>query len=110
MEAHGGWSRTVRSEELPPGARRVVEVAGVEVALFNVDGELLAVEDICTHDGAPLADGEVEGEQITCPRHGARFSLRSGEVLAPPAYEPLPCYEVRVAGEWIEVREKEGTA
>jgi len=84
-----------------------VEVAGVAVALFNVGGELLAVEDVCTHDGAPLADGDVEGEVITCPRHGARFSLRSGEVLAPPAYEPLPCYEVRVVDGWIEVRERE---
>jgi len=105
MAMHGGWLRTVRGEELPPGTRRVVDVAGTEVALFNCAGEFLAIEDLCTHDGAPLADGEVDGEVITCPRHGARFSLRSGEVLAPPAYEPLPCYEVRVVEGWIEVRE-----
>jgi len=100
-----GWLRTFRGEELPPGARRVVDVAGVEVALFNIDGELLAIEDVCTHDGAPLADGEVEGEEIICPRHGARFSLRTGEVLAPPAYEAIPVYEVRLTDGWIEVRE-----
>ncbi len=105
MEVHGGWVRTVRGEELPPGSRRVVDVAGVEVALFNVGGELLAVEDVCTHDGAPLADGEVEGEVITCARHGARFSLRTGEVLAPPAYEAVPVYEVRLTDGWIEVHE-----
>lgn len=105
MAAHDNWSRTVRSNELPPGTRRVVDVAGVEVALFNVDGDLLAIEDVCTHDGASLADGAVEGEVITCPRHGARFSLRTGAVLAPPAYEPLPCYAVQVVDGWIEVRE-----
>ncbi len=105
MAAHDNWFRTVRSDALPPGRRQVVAVAGVEVALFNVGGNLLAIEDVCTHDGAPLADGEVEGEVITCARHGARFSLRTGEVLAPPAYEPLPCYEVRVVDGWIEVRE-----
>ncbi len=99
------WQRALPLAELPPGSRRVVEVEGVEVALFNVDGVLLAAEDICTHDGAPLAEGEVEGEVITCPRHGARFSLHTGEVLAPPACEPLPLYEVRVVEGWIEVRE-----
>jgi len=99
-----GWQRTVRVADLKPGARQVVEVDGVEVALFNVGGELFAVEDVCTHDGAPLGDGTVTGEEITCPRHGARFSLRTGAVLAPPAYAPLPCYAVRVAEGWIEVR------
>ncbi|RMF82599.1 MAG: non-heme iron oxygenase ferredoxin subunit [Nitrospirae bacterium] len=105
----GDWHRVLRLAELPPGSRRVVEVEGVDVALFNVGGELLAVEDVCTHDGGPLAEGEVEGEVIVCPRHGARFSLRTGEVLAPPAYEPVARYAVRLAegegGPWIEVAE-----
>ena len=85
----------------------MLEVEGVEVALFNVGGELFAIEDVCTHDGGPLGEGEIEGEEIICPRHGARFSLRTGEVLAPPAYEALPVYEVRLAEGWIEVREAE---
>jgi len=59
-------------------------------------GKCHAIEDVCTHDDGPLADGDLEGYEIVCPRHGARFDIRTGEVLIPPAVVPVRCYEVRV--------------
>jgi len=80
-------------------------VDGFEVAVFNVGGQFYAVEDVCTHDGGTLADGEVEGYEIECPRHGARFDLRTGQVTAPPAYEAITTYAVRIRDDRVEVRE-----
>ncbi|MFB3040276.1 MAG: non-heme iron oxygenase ferredoxin subunit [Candidatus Poribacteria bacterium] len=89
--------------EIPSGGKKLVEVDGYPVALFNVDGEFYAIEDVCTHDGGPLAEGELEGNEIECPRHGARFNVRTGEVLCMPAVEPVECYEVKVEGDDILV-------
>jgi 3-phenylpropionate/trans-cinnamate dioxygenase ferredoxin subunit len=72
------------------------DLDGEPVRVVRCDGEILAVADVCTHDGAPLDDAEVEACQIICPRHGARFCLRTGEALTPPAYEPLRTYAVRI--------------
>lgn len=99
------WIDVARIEELPPGARKVVNVDGAAVAVFNLGGEYYAIEDVCTHDGGDLAGGEVEGDAIVCPRHGARFSIRTGEVLAPPAYEPVATFPVRVHNGVIQVRD-----
>ena len=84
------------ADAVPPGEHRVFDVDDTPVAVFNVDGELFAIHDICTHDGETLTGGPVEGTEIVCPRHGARFSLRTGEVLAPPAYEPVRTYGVKL--------------
>jgi len=100
------WVNVAPVNELPPGSRRVVEVDGVAVAVFNLDGRYYAIEDICTHDGGELASGKVEGEAIVCPRHGARFSVKTGEVLAPPAYEAVAVMAVRVADGWVQVRDE----
>jgi 3-phenylpropionate/trans-cinnamate dioxygenase ferredoxin subunit len=83
-------------------AHRVV-VDGVEVLLCNVGGEIYAVEDICTHDGGALDQGELEGARIVCPRHGATFDVRTGEALTLPAVMPLPKYDVRIDGEDVYV-------
>ncbi len=91
------WIKAARVEELPPGSRRVVDVDGVAVAVFNLDGDYCAIEDTCTHDGGELASGELQGEEIVCPRHGARFNLRSGAVTAPPAYSAVATFPVRVS-------------
>lgn len=99
------WIDVARSEELPPGARKVVDVDGVAVAVFNLGGEYYAIEDVCTHDGGELASGEVEGDVIVCPRHGARFSIKTGAVLAPPAYEPVATFAVRVHDGVVQVRD-----
>jgi 3-phenylpropionate/trans-cinnamate dioxygenase ferredoxin component len=85
--------------DVPPGTAKRVEVDGVEVLLCNVDGELYAVEDVCTHDGGPLDQGVLEGCVIECPRHGATFDVRNGAALTLPAIEPLPTYRVRVEGD-----------
>jgi 3-phenylpropionate/trans-cinnamate dioxygenase ferredoxin subunit len=80
-----------------------VEVDGSFVAVFNVGGEFLAVDDLCTHDGGGLAGGEVDVDQVICPRHGARFCLRTGRALSAPAYEPVRSYLTRVNDGMVEV-------
>ena len=85
-------------DELPPGARRLVEWEDLEIGVFNCGGELLAIEDRCSHDDGPLAEGEVDPAKCTveCPRHGSLFDLRSGKPLTLPAYEPVESFPVSV--------------
>jgi 3-phenylpropionate/trans-cinnamate dioxygenase ferredoxin subunit len=90
------WLDVANVDEFPPGTRRVVDVDGTAVAVFNLGGEYFAIRDICPHDGGELANGKLEGEEIVCPRHGARFSVRTGAVLGPPAYEDVRSYPVRI--------------
>ncbi len=90
-----GWTEVGPEGELPSGSHRVYEVEGRFVAVYNVGGELYAIEDRCTHDDNPLSDGPVEDHEVICPRHGARFCLRTGAALSPPAYEPVATYPVR---------------
>lgn len=101
----GDWTLVARVEDVPPGTRRAVDVDGVKVAVFNLEGGYFAIEDVCTHDGGELASGALEGCEIICPRHGARFDVRSGAVAAPPAYEPVPTMAVRVEDGWVWVRD-----
>src|SRR5512139_3490028 len=89
------WLDVANIDELPTGTRQVVDVDGTAVAVFNLGGEYFAIRDECTHDGGELANGKLEGEVIVCPRHGARFSVRTGAVLGPPAYEDVRTYPVR---------------
>ena len=98
------WIDVAPADAVPPGEHRVFDIDDTPVAVFNIDGELFAIHDICTHDGETLTGGPVEGTEIVCPRHGARFSLRTGEVLAPPAYESVRTYGVRIADGrlWLE--------
>ncbi len=99
----GIWLDVARTDELPPGERRLVDLDGVAVVVFNLDGEYFAIKDECTHDGGDLAGGQLEGDVIICPRHGARFSVRTGEVLGPPAYEDVHTFEVRVEDGKVQV-------
>lgn len=99
------WVDVCSADSLEPGGYKVVEVEDVEIAVFNIDGELHAVEDICTHDGEKLTGGPVRGAEITCPRHGARFCIRTGAVLSPPAYQPLTSFPVRVVDGIVQVRD-----
>lgn len=102
------WIDVCKNEELKPGEHAVVDVGGTTVAVFNLDGEFYAIEDVCTHDGAEIASGELEGEVIVCPRHGARFCLKTGQVLSPPAYEDLRVFPVRVINGMIQVGKDRG--
>ena len=99
------WVPVAPASEFPPGTHRVVDVDGAQVAVFNLDGEYFAIEDVCTHDGGILTGGPVDGDQVVCPRHGARFSIRTGAALTPPAFEPVSKLPVRVAGGIVEVRD-----
>lgn len=92
-----------KRSEIPLGATKRVVVDGVGVLLCNVDGDLYAVEDVCTHDGGPLDQGELEGCRIMCPRHGALFDVTTGRALTLPAVVPLPTYTVRVEGDDVIV-------
>jgi len=85
-----------RADEIAPGEKKVCDVDGLGVVVVNLDGEYFCVEDVCTHDGAPLGDGKLECGQLVCPRHGARFDVRTGEALSLPAFEPVATYEVKV--------------
>ena len=89
--------------EIEPGQARVVEVMGKQIAVFNVDGQYCAIDNTCSHRGGPLADGDVSGYEVTCPIHGAKFDLRTGEVLGPPASQAVACYRIRATGADIEV-------
>lgn len=89
--------------ELPPGERLFVEIEGQPVVLFNIAGQVFAIGDVCTHDNGPLGDGELEGHEVICPRHGARFDLRTGEATLLPAVVDIPAYPVRLREGMIEV-------
>jgi 3-phenylpropionate/trans-cinnamate dioxygenase ferredoxin subunit len=89
--------------EIPPGGKKLVEVDGRAIAVFNVGGSFYALDDLCTHDGGPLAEGELLGTEIQCPRHGARFDIRTGKALCLPAVEPVTTHHVEVRGEEIFV-------
>ena len=99
------WVDVAQVDELRPGAYRVIDVDGASIAVFNIEGKFYAIEDICTHDGATLTGGPVKGDQITCPRHGARFCIRTGAVLSPPAYEDIATFPVRIHNDLVQVRD-----
>jgi len=99
------WLTVAKVGELAPGSHRVIDVDGASVAVFNVGGEYYAIEDVCSHDGGQLTGGFVEGDQVVCPRHGARFSIKTGEALCAPAYEPTAKFPVRVENGVIQVRD-----
>ena len=90
-------------DEIQPGEALLVDVKGKQIALFNIDGEYFAIDNMCTHEEASLAEGEISGREVTCPLHGAKFDITTGEVLGPPAYDDVACYAVRVTGSDIEI-------
>lgn len=89
------WVEVGTRSELLPGEFKVVWDEDTPIAVYNIDGDLYAVEDTCTHDGGDLAGGEVHGFEVECPRHGARFDLRTGAVTAPPAVTPIASFPVK---------------
>lgn len=90
-------------EELPPGERLFLEIEGEPIVVFNIGGEFFAIRDECTHDGGPIGEGDIEDHEIICPRHGARFDLRTGKALTLPAVVDVPAYRVRVREGQIEI-------
>ena len=96
-----------RVENLGPGQIEVFEVGEEYIAVANVDGQFCAFADVCTHDDGPLVEGELEGQVVRCPRHGARFDVCTGQALSLPAVVPLPTFEVRVVNGEVQVRLEE---
>ena len=97
-----GWFHVAAERELGPGQVKLI-------AVFNLDGEYYAIEDICTHDGTPMlgcglpSEQLIDGAEIICPRQGARFCIKTGEALTPPAYEPIQTFPARVENGVIQV-------
>jgi 3-phenylpropionate/trans-cinnamate dioxygenase ferredoxin subunit len=89
--------------EIPPGDRLFVEIDGNPIVVFNIAGEYYAIADVCSHDDGPLGEGELDGFEVSCPRHGAEFDVRIGKVLSLPAVVDIPAYPIRVVGDEIEI-------
>jgi 3-phenylpropionate/trans-cinnamate dioxygenase ferredoxin subunit len=90
-------------DEVPEGARLFVDIDGQPVVILQVNGQFYAIADVCSHDDGPVGEGEVEGYEIICPRHGAHFDIRTGKALALPAFVDIPSYPVRVMDGQIEI-------
>ena len=101
------FQRVIDVGEVPDPGKTLVEVEGEMVALFHVQGGWYAIDDVCTHDGGPLADGELRDFRIACPRHGARFDIRTGAALTMPAVRATRAHDVRVddGGVWVRLRD-----
>ena len=103
------WVTLCPQSELPPGQRDVFGVAGRWIAVFNIGGKVYAIEDLCTHDGNVLAfddrdqPSKLDGFEVECPRHGARFDVRDGKVTRRPAEVDVPWFQARIAGGMVQV-------
>jgi len=96
-----------KTDEIPDPGKAIFEVDDRFIVVFHLDGEWHALDDLCTHDGGPLGEGDVEGFQIICPRHGARFDIRTGQALTMPATAATPHYDVRVEDDQVLVKMNE---
>jgi len=92
-----------QASDLPNGERLFLEIDDQPIVIFNIAGTYYAIADLCSHDDGPLGDGELDGLEVICPRHGARFDLRTGKVLSLPAIVDIPAYPVRVVDGEIQI-------
>ena len=92
-----------RIPDVPPGATRIVEALGHTIALCNVDGQFYAIDDRCSHEDASLGEGTLLGHLLECPRHGARFDVRTGQPVTLPAVIPVARYLVKIEGDQVFV-------
>ncbi|MGR9115956.1 MAG: non-heme iron oxygenase ferredoxin subunit [Gammaproteobacteria bacterium] len=99
------WVDVADQNALADGEYVVVDVDGTDVAVFKLEDGFYAIEDVCTHDGAEIASGMLEGDDIICPRHGARFCIKTGAVRSAPAYEDIACFPVRIENGRVQVRD-----
>jgi 3-phenylpropionate/trans-cinnamate dioxygenase ferredoxin subunit len=100
------WIDVIAEQALADGENIVVDVDGVDVAVFKIAGACYAIEDVCTHDGGEIASGVLDGDEIVCPRHGARFCVKTGAVKSAPAYEDVACFPVRIEQGVVQVRDE----
>ena len=98
--------KVAKTSDLAPGEKMLVEYDEDDVGIFNINGEFYAISDVCTHDGGPLVEGKLDGEWVICPRHGARFNIKTGQQTM-PAFAPVPLYEVKIEGDDILIAPQE---
>lgn len=99
------WVSVAKTTEVIEGIPVHFEIDGAKIVLFKLAQQFYAIENMCTHDGGELSGGCVENDQIICPRHGARFSIKTGEALSAPAYEPVATFPVRIEDDMVQVRD-----
>ena len=99
--------KVAKTSDLAPGEKMLVEYDDEDVGLFNIGGEYYAISDVCTHDDGPLVEGELDGECVICPRHGARFNVKTGKQTM-PAISPVPLYIVKIEGDDVLIAPKDG--
>jgi 3-phenylpropionate/trans-cinnamate dioxygenase ferredoxin subunit len=99
------WINVFNENALMNGENSVIDVDGTEVAVFKIDDEFYAIEDVCSHDGTEIASGELDGDEIICPRHGARFCVKTGAVKSAPAYEDIHSYPVRIVDGMVQIKD-----
>lgn len=95
------WFEVMKTADFPACGWAAISVANENVVLFLLDDKFYAIENMCTHDGGMLAGGPVIGNEVVCPRHGARFCIKTGQVTAPPAYEDVRSFPVKIENELI---------
>jgi len=99
------WVDVARVGEISDGSCKLFDLDDEDIAVFNLGGEYYAIEDRCTHDGGDLASGWIEDGCAVCPRHGARFDIRTGKVMAPPAYEDIHSFPIRVHDDTVQIQD-----
>ena len=105
---NGVWTKVARADEIPEGEARTFQIDGDPIAVCNVGGTLFAIEDLCTHDDGPLGEGTLDGHCIECPRHGARFDVRTGAAVRMPAVAPVGTFPVKIENGEVFVETKRG--
>ena len=103
MSTTARWITVASSADIPLGSRRVLRLDDQPIAVFHLEVGWYAIDDVCTHDGGPVAEGRLEGCIIECPRHGATFDVKTGAALTFPAVSPVTTYAVRVVGDDVQV-------
>jgi len=97
------WHEVINTAELPTNARKVVVIQGISILILNVDGNYYAIHNQCSHQDLPLGEGSLEGTTIICPFHGAKFCIKTGEVLSPPAFLDIRTYPVRIHNNMLQI-------
>lgn len=104
-ETMSEWQTIGKDTMLAEGERMVVDLDGTDVVVFKLDGSFYALEDVCTHDGAEIASGMLEGCDIVCPRHGARFCIKTGAVKSAPAYEAITVFPIQIVNGELQIKD-----
>lgn len=99
------WIDVCTEDRLVAGEHIIIDIDGTAVAIFKLGKQFYAVEDVCSHDGSEIASGLVDGDEIICPRHGARFCLKTGEAKCAPAYENIATFPIQIKNKRVQVRD-----